>query len=310
MTKTTVVYRDVTQNPDATGKANHGPALRDALITAGFTHVGLLEVRVPNLLTPACRQQLMNSSDGILMLDLLENGEITEILTSPDQRAFASVERYFGGPVVCIRTILEDGVIVETSTRPKRAPQLSTPSEATDNQISKLVQWLLRIARGEPALWPRQNWPRAGYYLTLIDTDDAQVIWQHHRQQVDGLLDNSNRALRAHITVPLFIGINQRTLQIMEYKARWQGYLTYGIATMIILLMLGAGELIIFPTLTITSTPFFDTIAPFLLILPYVATVFTGMLAFVLIRAMSPTIVFRLRGPKVQLVSELLSKIG
>src|SRR5512143_1169478 len=116
-----ILYRDVSHDPAAEEKALHAPELRQALLDCGFRRVGLLEAysdkpHIPEMILSS------HSPDARLIKQSLERGEVDEILTSFDQHTFGSVERFFGGPVVILRTIFENGVIVDTTTKPARRP--------------------------------------------------------------------------------------------------------------------------------------------------------------------------------------------
>ncbi len=49
MEEAKIIYRAVSQDPEAEIKANHAPELYNALVNCGFKRVGLLEARAPEM---------------------------------------------------------------------------------------------------------------------------------------------------------------------------------------------------------------------------------------------------------------------
>ena len=113
MGKEAVQRRDVTRDPQAESRLVQAPELRDALATLGFGRVGLVESRVPSTVKPEQLKSFIAGPDADLLVRATEEGEVDEVLTSPDRRAFGTAENFFGGPVVCLRTILDSGVVIE-----------------------------------------------------------------------------------------------------------------------------------------------------------------------------------------------------
>lgn len=221
MTVSTIIYRDVTGNLDAEPRASHAPELRTVLATCGFQRVGLLEVRYTDTTGLEEFRRLLTGSDADLLQDIIEHGETVEILTSRDERAFASVEPYYGGPVVVIRTIFEPGIVVETAMKPHWRP----PSRAApllpfylkyNPLVDRITSWIGDHILGSSELWPRSHAPGAGLYVALVDTRDPAALWQHHQQRVDTIIRTSNPPIRSHTTLTLYIAINQRVSQVSQ----------------------------------------------------------------------------------------------
>lgn len=308
MDRCRITYRDATEDVGVDSRVNHAPELRDALIALGFRRVGLLETRLGDSLTAELLGQFLAGSDADLVLKVIAEGDVVEILTSPDQSAFAVTERWFGGPVVCLYTLVEEGIIVETTMRPARPPRPNQPAAQwlmfrADGVAGWLVTLLMNAVLGTPPLWVHENWPHSGYHLTLVDTRDVQVLWREHRRQVDRMAHRDGVRLRPHRTLPLYLCIRHRARQIAQQKARWQERFSRGITLLFLALVvatvLSAGHLF-------AHLSAFGSLALFV---PLAFMLLAGSLAILFIVFARGVIVPRLPGPKVQPVRHLLAEV-
>ncbi len=292
MKKFKITYRDMTGDPRAETKANHAPELRDALVNCGFKRVGLLERLAPGVLT---------------------RGQV-EILTSPDRRALAIVDQYIGGPVISLRSITEDSIVVETTMKPKRRAQvpdtvLGLPKDG-DFAIRAVIK-LMQMVVGEPPLWTRQDRPRAGYHVDLVDTDKAKVLWQRHQQRIAAIFQTGSTGIRPQDSIPLYVGINHRFHQILKYEAKWQKYFNNTVVALVLLSL---------PLMLILTYVYGDVLKEYssmlpvgeykyIILLPILPVLAIAVLGLLLIGLFKRVIIPRLPGPKLHTVSDLLDAV-
>ncbi len=305
-------FRDVTRDLDAKSETSE-LEMRKELAACGFRQVGLLKVTTEKKPSPQALKAMGTGADADLLRRAVEQGEIDEILTDPGQKMFAVVENNFGGPLVCFRTLFENGMVVETTKKPARAPEVSLFPDAPFLQgdfIFSFIMRMMKLAIGKPALWVRENWPQAGYYLELVDTQDALSIWRRHQERVNQLAQSSDVAVMPHDSLDLYVGICRRTYQIHEHHGRWRGILTN--VAMGLFLVLFFSIIIVFPIITgllkksgqLPSVGI--TITIFLVLI--LAVSLLGVLVFPLIGLINTRIVPRLPGPKLQTAAELLNR--
>lgn len=308
MDRSKVVYRDVTQDGVAGTRANHAPTWRNALLALGFERVGLLEARLGGHLAPDPLGQFLADPDARLVMEVIAEGQVAEILTSRDRSTFAVIERWSGDPLVCLYTMVEDGIIVETTIKPTRSPQPSGPEPAFlsfrgDGVVGRILTLLTDAAVGTPPLWVHENWPRSGYHLMLVETHDMKVLWQTHRRRVDQLARGDQADVRPHNTLPLYLCIHHRARQIAQQKARWQERFSQGITllfcTLAMAVALSAGQ--IFARLS--------SLGSLALFVPLFVLAVAGSLAILFIGFVRGTVLPRLPGPKLQPVGHLLAEV-
>ncbi|OGO40736.1 MAG: hypothetical protein A2W36_01300 [Chloroflexi bacterium RBG_16_58_14] len=245
MKKLEVSYNDVTGLEGAAERANHDPALRQALLDLGFQTIGLLECRAPGAINFEGMKRFVNADDLAMMADATENGEVDEVLTSHDRTIFATVDTFFGGPVVVMRTIFENGVVVETVTRPERGAL-----RAEKNSGLPLVGGLAgKMAFGSLPLWARQDRPRWGYHVELVDTNQPSELWQRHRQRIAELARTLQTSIRPQDNIPLYIALSRRSFEITSYAGQWQTRIANGLigaffVFLFAVLLLGKGVMV------------------------------------------------------------------
>ncbi len=295
-----ILYRDVSHDPTAEQKALHAPELRQALLDCGFRRVGLLETYSDK---PNIPEMILNSDspDARLIKQALEQGDVDEILTSPDQHTLGSVERFFGGPVVILRTIFENGVIVDTTTKPARRPDFGGTMPGIPGGI---VAGLMKRTLGEPPLWVRENWPHAGYYLELMDTCDVSALWRRHQQRVIDCKQTTNVAIPLHNSLRLYVCQSRRAQRIIEHYGKWQKYLSTAITVVFFLFIL----IVMFGmTGVVRNTA--RSAAPYAFLIPILLAALIGMAALVLMGVVRTKVVPHLPGPRLSSVDELLQTV-
>ena len=169
------------------------------------------------------------------MVRATEEGEVENVFTSHDRRIFAAVNTFFGGPVVVMRTIFENGVVVETVTRPKRGA-LPVEKSVDVALVDRLVG---KMTSGNMPLWARQDRPQWGYHVELVDTEQPSELWQRHRQRIDELAQKLQTSLPPQDNLPLYIALSQRSHEITNYSGRWRKYIGFGVIAGIVVLIFG-----------------------------------------------------------------------
>lgn len=213
-------YRNATLDHDAQARAVFGAEYRARLEAIGFTFLGLLKVCPTINVKPEQAKKLLPGQDGEILAEALEIGEIVLLLVSPDKRAFASIENYYGEPIVSLQTLLEDGTVVETTLKPehqlKRADVISEPDRAPGLMITALMKNTV----GTQATWPRTNRPQAGYHVELLDSHNLADLWQRHQTNINRIDQQCRCGLRAHISMEIYMAICQRSLMIFQHCGR------------------------------------------------------------------------------------------
>lgn len=224
MKKPEITYKDITSLEGSAERANFDPALRQTLSDLGFQSIGVLECKSPGMINFEAMTRFVNPADLAMMADAAENGELEEILTSHDRTIFAAVNRFFGGPVVVMRTILQNGVVVETVTRPQRG---ALPVAG-------------KMVISSMPLWARQDRPRWGYHVELVDTSQPSELWQRHRQRINELSKALQTSIPPQDNLPLYIVLSQRSHEITTYAGQWRVRIANGlIAAFFVLLFAG-----------------------------------------------------------------------
>ena len=224
MKKPEITYKDITSLEGSAERANFDPALRQALLDLGFQSIGVLEGKSPDMINFEVMKRFINPDDLAMMADAVENGELEDILTSHDRTIFAAVNRFFGGPVVVMRTILQNGVVVETVIRPQRG---ALPAAG-----KKVI--------GSMPLWARQDRPHWGYHVELVDTSQLSELWQRHRQRINELSKALQTSIPPQDNLPLYIALSQRSHEITTYAGQWRVRIANGlIAAFFVLLFTG-----------------------------------------------------------------------
>ncbi len=304
-----VSYRDVTHEPGATARAARGPELRADLLANGFTPVGLAEFRLSGQgpkFTPASA-----NPDLALMDEIAENGEVDEVLVSPDQFSFAAVENAFDSPVVSIRTLMESGRVVETTMKPARPPQLMSSLGGVPNGQDALANFpmtltlkLMEFGMGKLPLWPRSNLPQAGYHVELVDTRDVRELWQRHQQRLQAIRQSSPAAIRPHTMLTLYMSFNCRTTEIIEYQAKWGNR----ISNLLLLPFLLAIPLSLLLTWRLPDNVGNSPFKEWIFLTPLFLMLGVAILTMLLMGLAKTHLVPRLPGPRLRPASELLAE--
>ncbi len=272
------LYTDVTGNPDAEGRADQLPELREALLTLGFKRVGFLEARSSDSPARQAQMTLMfeKDNDAELVRRVLTEGQVTEITASQDETAFAELERFFDDQLIELRTILEDGAIIETTTKPMGRPQRRDPIKGLrDIFESALLQRFMNWVRGDRVfLWATEHHPRAGYYLELVDNSSAERLWHRHRQRVAAIAESRGTSIPSQNSMRLYLAICERISELNRYRKKVQNIGELVTVLLIILLVVvfllffvaGTFDRLLETDSTLAGVVLFATIAAFFLV--------------------------------------------
>lgn len=187
------IYRDVSTEPDAAARATKGPELHQELLDLGFEPVGYVERRI-TIASEKERAQVQKAyaePDASDIIKIAEEGEVLEILKSPDARALATVKQSYGGPIVRFRTVSEDGRIVDTSSPAPRNPLYR-------NRLAGLFSKLFGARDSSAAK------KRSGHY-TQTKSAGVADLWARHQEHVRSILGPDAEALRPHDSVAIFV---------------------------------------------------------------------------------------------------------
>lgn len=308
MSKFTIHFKDVTRDPTALERIGANQDLRDELLASGFAPVGLLEVAAAGDLAGPQLDNMVAGPDSELLRQATKQGEIDEVLRSPDRKSFVLIDKYFDGPLLVFRTVLENGLVVETTMQPRRAPQIEflPLGTAGGGLLGNLMNKLMNLALPKPPLWVRENWPSAGYFLELVAERRVRALWKRHGERVSQIQQQHNASIPPHDNLDLQVSINRRAYHIVEYKARLGQVLDWALIGVFVVGSFGVVQLpwrtLLDEVLVIPELRMFGLLAPLLLLL------FVNILMFPLLGFVKNIVVPHLPGPKLQPVAELLSK--
>ncbi|MEZ4227326.1 MAG: hypothetical protein R3B13_40690 [Polyangiaceae bacterium] len=133
---------------------------------------------------------------------------------TPDKLSFAFARDLFNRPHVALRTLAENGSVIETRTRP----------ETRQEHV-----WLLR---------PWQHHPRAGYHLESHAPGTAiDVLQRRHRERVEAVCAQERTRVRPHTELDIALAILNRAWRLRTARTR----LGVGIGICVGLSLLAAG---------------------------------------------------------------------
>ena len=308
-----VMYRDATHDSEAATRAERSPELRADLLTNGFMPIGLAEFRLSSQRPEA--MPLPTNPDLALLNDAAQNGEVDEVWTSLDQSAFAAIENSFGGPVVSIRTLMESGRVVETTMKPVRAPQVfplsgSLPDgqDASSNLPMTLTLKLMQFGMGSLPLWAREDRPRAGYHVELVDTRDVGALWRRHQQRLQAVRQSDPARIRPQNLLTMYMAFNCRTMEIMEHYGKWGNYLSNGLFALFVL-AIPLSMLLTFRWIdTVKAAAKTLPLGDILFLVPIFGMLAIAILTMVLMGLVKTLLTPRLPGPKLRPATELLAE--
>lgn len=160
-------FLDVSADPESRERAQDTLGAADSLRAAGFETVGYVEDRIS------------------------ERSLVHEVMRSPDSTALAMPEDHFGQPFVVLRTLLDDGTMVETGSRP----------------------------RGHRRLVPhtRVMHRAAGVEVRLVGAD-ADAVWPAHRRHVEDVRRKRGSPVGPHEDIALYSAMGERATKVMRVR--------------------------------------------------------------------------------------------
>lgn len=203
--RNTYVFRDVSHDAAAVATAIAiAPAWRKTLLELGFVSLGVLESRNVDSDIPHI-QHTYAPADAAFILHTLQVGTRQELFTSPDRQAVATLEPFFGGPILLLRTVTEAGTVIETVTMPVRG--------ATLRWWGRVQAWLFAF----PHPWMLPDYPGGHYRVIQVQPRDPVVVWQQHQACLTTLAPPA--AVRPQVTLTLYLATVRRALQIQAHDA-------------------------------------------------------------------------------------------
>lgn len=233
MPRGSYILRDATDDSSARERANHAPELSEALVRLGFYSVGVIEAVLNQ---PGQASQMfsnMDTADAEQMIRVVQQGEAVEITTSHDALMFGVAERTVASPVLSLQTIFDNGMVVETTMRPERAPR---PADRGDTSLpSRALVSVMRVLTGAPPIWPRANCPASGFFVELVETRDARVLYDRHLARLKNICDRYHASIPHQDSLDVYRAIRLRFRQMVRHQTVWAQVLTNIIAVVMVL---------------------------------------------------------------------------
>ena len=199
MSRPQALHFDVSSDPEAAARLREIPELAGPFTALGFERIALVE---------SVRASSLKRGKRI----------VHELLASPDRRAFLLPERSPGGPPVApLRSVLEDGTILETW-----------------GPIDDWRSWLAPL--------PPVSRTPVGFHVEVAPSWEASELWRTHAAALDALAARRGSGVPPHDAVSLYGPIANRAIDLGTSAAK-------------IGIVLGiAGSLIVLPLLGVRST--------------------------------------------------------
>lgn len=221
------VLHNATHDRAANKRANRASDLGRALIELGFVSLGPIHaLKTQSSVKPRADSTGVGEAPQTKAADLVE-AVGTEVSASRDSLMFAVVTHTAADPVVCLQTILDNGVVVETTMRPVSAPQRPVGSSL----FSRLIRWV----SGDPPLWPRSSWPPASYFVELVDTRDAHLLLDCHLERTKEAEQRYHTAVPDHHSPDIYQALQLRLRQVIDYRGVWSVVLNVAILVMLLM---------------------------------------------------------------------------
>jgi hypothetical protein len=235
--KSVLEFKDVSSLPDSATRADQLPELQQELETMGFRHLGYLEECVPNADAQGGLATFMfqGKRDTDFASKVFASGHVTEIMTAPGEIASVELERFFESQLLSFRTILENGVVVETGIRPVRLPERrDTIQPLRDALELKPVQKFINWVMGGPR-WGMHHRPMAGYHCEFMDNPATREIWMHHKRRVEEIAKRQQTRIPPQNDMRFVFAMILRRQQISQFQER---FVTWGETALFVLLLL------------------------------------------------------------------------
>ncbi len=231
--ETNQIFENATHDRSAQQRAAvYSTRWQAALEMQGFTPLGLLKTRSSRNLTRDQIESILEGDDAKMLIDVVENGDLTPVFLSPDGQTLAAIENFFGGPLVSLHTLLKNGVIIETTMRPVRRP-------AQVRSGAGLQGFLVRAAMSGRSRWPRENRPQAGFFIELMEEHNLTALLARHRQrQAEIRQQYANAAVYPLSDLAGAVILPLRSEQIGAHRARQQARINRGMMLGMILIIL------------------------------------------------------------------------
>ncbi len=216
--------RDATNDPEASSRANHAPGLRRDLERLGFSPVGVIEAQARSMHRYASTLRgYTNAGESEAMIKFVTQGEAVQITRSADATTFGVVEPGKGGPVISLQTIFENGVVIETATRPSN-PLHPVSARRMDPTV-RAIAALVAVANAKPPIWPRSNWPKSGFFVERTDNRTARMLFERHRERVQQFRERYRTTIPRHDSLEVYRAIWMRSLLIIHRLNFWNNLL-------------------------------------------------------------------------------------
>ncbi len=237
--------RDASNDPKARARANYDPGLHRDLERLGFSTVGVIEAQARRMQRYASTLHgYTNTGEAETIIKFVTQGEAVQITRSSDATTFGVVEPSRNGPVISLQTIFENGVVVETALRPSHLPR--TVSARRMDPTVRAIAGLVQLANTKPPIWPRSNWPKAGFFVEWTDNRSARLLYERHRERVQQFRERYRTKLPRHDSLDTYRAIRMRSLQINQRLSFWNNLLAF-LAVVLLVIFIFIWEFILGP---------------------------------------------------------------
>jgi hypothetical protein len=237
-------FKDVSHLPDAAGRADPLPEWRQELERMGFSHLGYLEERIPEADISGLLATLQGKHDQDFASQKLANGHVTELMTSPGEMASVELECFFESQLLTFRTVLENGVVIETGMRPARLPERRDAIQPLRDALeAKPIQKFINLVMGGPD-WGMYHRPMAGYLCEYMTNPAPQKLWLRHKQRIEVIAKKHQARIPPQNDMSLVFATILRRQHINQFQER----------------LIARGEMAIFIVLLLVLAVFFISI--------------------------------------------------
>ena len=118
--------------------------------------------------------------------------EVSAVLTTPDRLALAFPLWVFGSPQLSLKTLLEDGTVVDTASKPSR--------------------FIMPLFRG------KVHHPRAGHWVQPLASLSIDTALAKHNALVRGLCERRHTRVRSHNDIRLAAVVQNRLARVRAIR--------------------------------------------------------------------------------------------
>lgn len=206
-------YRDVSADPNSASVAC--PKQVAALVGCGFRSIGKAVVELDQ--APEVFAAHYEEPDRQWFLDHWDVP--TAVLLSPDAKAIADVSEFYGAPAIRLRSLLEDGSLLETVRVWDRLPVLNKKSFPWGHQEDATAQVCVGHA------------PQQGRSILALEVaeDAAPLLWEQHQTHLETAQARRQQAALSLESFDDYVALNEAALAHEQQLRARRGYIAIGV---------------------------------------------------------------------------------